>query len=76
MLSDDGNYAGEKLAEVLLQYMDRLKVPLGLTKIGFRESDIEALVEGALPQERVTKLSPNPVHREELTGIFRDAMCY
>ena len=33
-------------------------------------------VDGTLPQHRVTKLSPKPAEREELTIIFKDAMQY
>ena len=33
-----------------------------------------ALVEGTLPQHRVTKLSPRPAGPEELAALFEDAM--
>ena len=39
-------------------------------------TDIPALVDGTLPQHRVTKLSPRPADREALTMLFRDAMRY
>ena len=34
------------------------------------------LVEGTLPQHRVTKLSPKPAGPEELSRLFADAMVY
>jgi hydroxyacid-oxoacid transhydrogenase len=48
----------------------------GISKLGFSREDIPALVAGTLPQERVTKLSPNPVGAAELEAIFEGAMDY
>ena len=39
--------------------MRRLKTPNGLKGIGYGSEHIPDLVEGTLPQHRVTKLSPN-----------------
>ena len=39
-----------------------------------RKSDIPALVEGTLPQHRVTKLSPKPAGPNELTQLFTDSL--
>jgi hydroxyacid-oxoacid transhydrogenase len=68
--------AGEVLADAFIRLMQRLGVPNGLGAIGFREGDIGALVEGTLPQHRVTKLSPRPASAEDLADLFRDAMEY
>jgi hydroxyacid-oxoacid transhydrogenase len=40
----------------------------------YGSEDIPALDEGTLPQHRVTKLSPRPELRDELSGLFEDAM--
>jgi len=45
-----------------------------LEAIGYSSSDIPALVEGTLPQHRVTKLSPRPAGPEELARLFEDSM--
>ena len=45
-----------------------------LKAIGYSSSDINTLVEGTLPQHRVTKLSPRPAGPEELGRLFEDAM--
>jgi len=66
--------AGKILADRLTWYMQRLKMPNGLKAIGYSSSDIPALVEGTLPQHRVTKLSPRPFGPEELAALFEDAM--
>jgi hydroxyacid-oxoacid transhydrogenase len=54
--------------------MQRLKVPNGLHEVGYGSGDIPALVEGTLPQHRVTKLSPRPVNPDQLAKIFEEAL--
>ena len=66
--------AGEILADQITVFMQRLKVPNGLSAIGYGSGDIPALVEGTLPQHRVTKLSPRPAGPEELAAMFEEAM--
>ena len=66
--------AGKILADRLTWFMQRLRVPNGLRAIGYSSSDIPALVEGTLPQHRVTKLSPRPAGPEELARLFEEAM--
>ena len=71
----DGD-AGQVLADCIVDYMRNLDIPNGLRAVGFDNGDIPALVEGTLPQHRVTKLSPRPAGEEELTALFEDAMEY
>jgi hydroxyacid-oxoacid transhydrogenase len=66
--------AGKILADRITWYMQRLKMPNGLRAIGYSSADIPALVEGTLPQHRVTKLSPRPADAEELSALFEEAM--
>jgi hydroxyacid-oxoacid transhydrogenase len=66
--------AGKVLTDRIIEMMMRLKVPNGLRAIGYEPADIPALVEGTLPQHRVTKLSPRSASRDDLTGLFEDAM--
>jgi hydroxyacid-oxoacid transhydrogenase len=66
--------AGEILADRLTWYMQRLNMPNGLRALGYSSSDIPALVEGTLPQHRVTKLSPRPAGPEDLAALFEDSM--
>ena len=68
--------AGELLAGAVISLMQKTGVPNGLSAIGFKEEDIPALVEGTLPQHRVTKLSPRPADAQDLEALFRDAMRY
>jgi hydroxyacid-oxoacid transhydrogenase len=66
--------AGKILADRITWFMHELNVPNGLRAIGYASSDIPALVEGTLPQHRVTKLSPRPAGPEELSALFEEAM--
>jgi hydroxyacid-oxoacid transhydrogenase len=66
--------AGKILADRITWFMQRLKTPNGLREIGYTSADIPALVEGTLPQHRVTKLSPRAAGPEDLCAIFEEAM--
>jgi hydroxyacid-oxoacid transhydrogenase len=56
--------------------MKRLKIPNGLSAVGYSHDDIPKLVQGTLPQHRVIKLSPRPVGEEDLAEVFADALAY
>lgn len=62
--------AGKILADRIISLMQRLKVPNGLCAVGYSREDIPTLVRGALPQHRVTKLSPRPAGEEDLARMF------
>ncbi|MFP6590008.1 MAG: hydroxyacid-oxoacid transhydrogenase [Candidatus Latescibacterota bacterium] len=68
--------AGRVLADTIIDFMRRLDVPNGLQALGYTTEDIPALVEGTLPQHRVTKLSPREAGAEDLSVLFEDAMRY
>ena len=68
--------AGKVLADRLIELMQELKVPNGLSAVGYTSADIPALVAGTLPQHRVTKLSPRQATAEDLASMFEDAMRY
>ena len=68
--------AGEILAAGIIDVMRATGMPNGLAGVGYREADAPALADGALPQHRVTKLSPRPADRDDLIELFRAAMRY
>ena len=70
----DGSHAGQLLADRVLHFMRTLNMPNGLAAVGYTDADIPALVEGTLPQHRVTKLSPREAAQEDLADLFRDSM--
>jgi hydroxyacid-oxoacid transhydrogenase len=74
--------AGEILGEAIQDFLyNKLgDQPRGIGALGFSESDIDSLVEGALPQRRVLNLAPSihtsddGVVRESLATILRDSL--
>ncbi len=66
--------AGAILADRITWFMQRLQTPNGLAAIGYTRSDIPTLVQGTLPQHRVTKLSPRAAGPDELARLFEDAL--
>jgi len=68
--------AGKIVADCIIAFMQELEMPNGLSAVGYTRDDIPALVEGTLPQHRVTRLSPRPAGPEELSKLFEDAMIY
>ncbi len=66
--------AGKILADRIIATMQALRIPNGLRELGYNSADIPALVEGTLPQHRVTKLSPRPAGPDDLARIFEDAL--
>lgn len=66
--------AGAILADRITWFMRELNVPNGLRAVGYSSSDIDALVQGTIPQHRVTKLSPRPASPDDLAGLFEQSM--
>jgi hydroxyacid-oxoacid transhydrogenase len=69
-----GADAGRVLADRIIWFMQRLGIPNGLQAIGYTSSDIPALVEGTLPQHRVTLLSPRAASADDLAALFEESM--
>lgn len=66
--------AGEILAGAIIDIMQKTGMPNGLSALGFTEADVDKLVEGTLPQHRVTKLSPKPAGADDLRQLFLNSM--
>jgi hydroxyacid-oxoacid transhydrogenase len=66
--------AGSILAGAVVDLMRKVGMPNGLKAVGFGPPDVDKLVEGTLPQHRVTKLSPRPASPEDLRQLFLDSM--
>ena len=70
----DPKDGGDILAGEIIELMKATGMPNGLAAVGFGESDIEGLVQGTLPQHRVTKLSPRSANAEDLRKLFEESM--
>jgi hydroxyacid-oxoacid transhydrogenase len=70
----EAGQAGEILAAAVIDLMQKTGMPNGLAAVGYTEADVDRLVEGTLPQHRVTKLSPRPFTPEDLRQIFLDSL--
>ena len=66
--------AGEILADAIVEIMRKVGMPNGLSAVGYGPDDVDKLVEGTLPQHRVTKLSPRPASPEDLNQLFLDSL--
>jgi hydroxyacid-oxoacid transhydrogenase len=66
--------AGDLLVDAIIEMMRATGMPNGLGDLGYSVDDLDALVEGTLPQHRVTKISPRPVDGESLRQLFTDSM--
>ena len=54
--------------------MDDVGVPTGLRELGYDVEDVDALVEGALKQQRLLVVSPREAGAEELAAILRASL--
>jgi hydroxyacid-oxoacid transhydrogenase len=66
--------AGEVLASTIVEMMRAVGMPNGLSAVGYGPHDVDRLVEGTLPQQRVTKLSPRPASAEDLKQLFLNSL--
>ncbi len=54
--------------------MEATPIKFGLTALGYGEEDVQALVDGALRQQRLLLLAPREPDAEDLAQILRDSM--
>ncbi|MCE4610451.1 MAG: iron-containing alcohol dehydrogenase [Desulfurococcales archaeon] len=66
--------AGEELFDYYMKLLEDLRVPTSLREIGYKEGDLEALVDGTLKQQRLLTLSPKRISKRDLEEIFKDAL--
>ena len=66
--------AGEILAAAVVELMRKTGMPNGLSAVGYTPEDVDGLVEGTLPQHRVTKLCPRPFTADDLRRLFLESM--
>jgi|SRR5579859_831965 len=62
------------LPETLRSLMQDTGIPNGLAALGFGDSDVSSLVDGALKQQRLLVCSPRDVDAADLEAIIRASM--
>ncbi|MDP6123581.1 MAG: hydroxyacid-oxoacid transhydrogenase [Arenicellales bacterium] len=68
--------AGEVLAVAISRLMKATGMPNGISEVGYGQSDLSALAEGAFAQQRLLCNSPRPVNLQQLEEIYSSAMHY
>ncbi len=66
--------AGQLLSNAIVDLMRKTGIPNGLSAVGYGSEDVDKLVEGTLPQHRVTKLSPRPANEDDLKQLFLESL--
>jgi len=66
--------AGDLLSREIVDLMRKAGMPNGLMAVGFTLDDVPDLVQGTIPQHRVTKLTPRPFDESDLGHLFAQSM--
>lgn len=69
-----GLLGGEDLATRFGELMMACRIPNGITGVGYERADIPALVEGALPQQRLLQSSPIEIDAGVLATLFERSL--
>jgi alcohol dehydrogenase class IV len=68
------NPGPDTLPEVLTQLMKDVGAPSGIAELGYTEDDVDALVEGALKQQRLLAVAPRQPTADDLRHIITASM--
>ena len=71
-----GDDAGELLARRVIELSRAIGIPNGIAAVGYTEADIDDLVAGTLPQQRLLANAPCDVDAECLRSLFSNALSY
>lgn len=72
--ADEPDNLAQQLPAVITALMRDIGIPSGVGAVGYDESDIDDLVDGAMKQQRLLATSPKPVTEDDIAGIFRRSM--
>jgi hydroxyacid-oxoacid transhydrogenase len=74
LLTGEPAEGADALPDALTALMRDIGAPMGIGELGYGEDDIEALVEGALKQQRLLVISPREAGPNELAAILRASL--
>jgi hydroxyacid-oxoacid transhydrogenase len=69
-----GDASAETLPDVLLALMRDVGAPRGIAELGYSEGDVDALVEGAVKQQRLLAVAPREPSADDLREIVRASL--
>ncbi len=64
----------DHLPRVLTGIMREVGIPSGLAEVGYGEGDVNALVEGAMKQQRLLATAPREVTEDDVAGILSQSL--
>jgi hydroxyacid-oxoacid transhydrogenase len=70
----DISNAGDAIAAQFTRIMQQIGMPNGLNGVGITDDDLDALVAGTLPQQRLLVISPKEPSESDIRQIFADSM--
>jgi alcohol dehydrogenase class IV len=68
--------AGEVLGGRIVELMKASGIPNGVGGVGYGAGDIDSLIKGTLPQQRLLQNAPMEVGAEQLHNMFEGALSY
>ena len=75
LLTSDAHASGiDALPNAVLALSRDVGAPLGLSAYGYDEADVDAIVDGAMRQQRLLAVSPRPVTPRDLTHIVHRSL--
>jgi alcohol dehydrogenase class IV len=72
--AEPGADAADLLPGVLVRLMRDIDLPSGVAAVGFGSGDVDALVDGALKQQRLLAIAPRTATADDLGAIFERSM--
>ncbi|MEA2125149.1 MAG: hydroxyacid-oxoacid transhydrogenase [Solirubrobacteraceae bacterium] len=69
LLTGEPQSGPDALPQALSALMRDVQAPTGIAELGYEESDIEAIVEGALKQQRLLSIAPREPSADDLRHI-------
>ena len=64
----------ERLPAALTSLMQDIGIPNGLSGVGYGRSDIGALVEGTMQQQRLLAVAPRTVREEDVEAVLTESL--
>jgi hydroxyacid-oxoacid transhydrogenase len=75
LLTGQGHAVGiEALPDAIAALRRDVGAPLGLAAYGYHDEDVDAIVEGAMRQQRLLAVSPRPITPDDLASIVRQSL--